>query len=453
MTSPESPSFHQDNPLQSEGIARQDTIKKFPRPSHTATTWPSRSSHTATKGPSLSSRSSRRPLPRTANISEIVAIASAVASEALSRATASVESIGRAMVAPDTASIVISAIASTVGDDSSPEQQSSGVYRITNEADARQQVKLNGTDPVVFFVERIKKGINRGHRRLAQKIGIGLYLISLCHIAGFLVVSILYPGAGEDVLTVLLTHACSVVSLLLQILLVLARKRAPIIWLHYVTHSLNAAISSVNNMVGGNTTTALYYLLWVVALFPAGGFMLNRFLKNVRRNIGQGTRDDVARAAIIAFCAAAAPILYFFMNGFSCLLFIDATHCGTRIYVDATSIFALGVNAGVAVMLKLQPLTLKQIINLDIPRSQLIGFIGAGALVMIVLAVHSQNETFQRAPSVVRLMTMLASPCMLVVMVSRLSTPQPCVFVTVVAFSLILSHSPAGVNVAWGSVS
>lgn len=256
-----------------------------------------------------------------------------------------------------------------------------------------------------------------GHTWLAKRLGLCLLVISVLHVAVAIVVGI--RGMG-GLLCLKMTAGLSKSAFLLHTGLTLPSQARFLLCSHYVVLVIDGVVRGVFSIIWEEYSWAVYHLVgWCLCFYPLGGWGLQRFIGAVQA-LDQTTRDKGANSAIIAFTGCSLPILYFALNGLLCVGFSSdpGQYCDTRVSVNYTAIVALVANAMVFFLLTLQPVALEQITALDLSRPQFIGFCFLCILLLVALALHSQNETFAPEPPAIGIVAQVSDICLLLFLVS-----------------------------------
>ena len=279
---------------------------------------------------------------------------------------------------------------------------------------------LGATARAMVVVSRLRGIVRAGHQRLAKRIGFGLSLCSVVHDVTHTIVFSMGVGGSGGRLCCEMTKVVSFSAFLLHIWLALSydRRDRRLLWAHYTLLVVDRIISALFDQMRGRTMWAVACSLsaWTVVFVPLLGGGLHRLIRT-SQNLGAATTDAAVQSAIVAFASSAIPILYFALNGLLCVGFSDLPaqdYCGTRISVNRTAIFALLGNAMTFVTLKIQPVSLDQVIQLDISAPQLVAFSFHGILLLFALVLHSQNETFAPATSAVEMVDKMAGLCLVI---------------------------------------
>ena len=285
-------------------------------------------------------------------------------------------------------------------------------------AEAEHQFSIGALTLASKAVARVRARIRHGHHVLARRFGIGLVVISALHVAMLVFVSM--RGSGGRLSTTI-TLAASVSTFIFHVGITLPYDDARLLWVHYGTFAGETIIRGIVGIARGDYSQGVYYLFgWCVILYPLGARGLQRFLRVVRQ-FDAKTRHHISQSALFAFAAGVPPVLYFCMNGVLCLSFSDdpGQTCGTRVFVNCVTIFALVGNAMMVVMLTIQPISLKQVTHMSIPPLQLAALGLLGLLLMLALVLYSQNEHFGPTTPTVIHMSNASAPCLMLSLIAH----------------------------------
>jgi hypothetical protein len=101
------------------------------------------------------------------------------------------------------------------------------------------------------------------------------------------------------------------------------------------------------------------------------------------------------------------------------LAFESEAHCAVRVIVNYSAIIAIVGNAMVFSSLAVLPVSLKQVVNLDLPTPQLLAFCFYGTLLGMALALHGQNENFNGSVNpAAQYIDRTMAPCLILLVVS-----------------------------------
>ena len=265
------------------------------------------------------------------------------------------------------------------------------------------------------MIARLRSRVRRSHSVLAKRIGTGLMACSVAHNVTLTVVYAM--GQGE--LRTVMTLALSLASFLLHLALALAYVELHIqCGVHFGLLVVDALIRGMVNLARGELAWAAYSLgLWGFVLYPLGAWGLYRTLR-ATQNLNRAMRDAISHSAIVAFASSSMPIIYFCLNGLLCVAFKGDRFCAVRIRVNYAAILALLSNAMLFMLLTLQPVSLKQMTHLDLPTSQLGAFGFHGIVLLLALALHSQNENFGPVTPAIEYTYLAVAPCLILFMIS-----------------------------------
>ena len=278
------------------------------------------------------------------------------------------------------------------------------------------QSSLGVSVMAIRAVTRLQMGVRRSHLQLARRLGIGFIACTIIHNATLVILFISEVGGGG--LYAEMTHAISISAFMFHIALALPYcDMRGLLYFHYGLVAINSAIRGGFDVFRGKHISALWNLVWLLCLYPIGGWGLKQFLRTVHEELRATTMDAVSHSAVVSFTVSAMPIIYFFLNAMSCFEMsteqLRDEYCAVRIYVNRTAIFTILGSAVSCVMLTIQPLSLVQITRVDIPILQLCAFGFHGLLLLLAIAIHSQNEMFGTVMPAVAYMYQGVAPCFL----------------------------------------
>ena len=305
-----------------------------------------------------------------------------------------------------------------IDDDATSEKQATlPVVKEYDDGEARLRLNLAGVTRIHLFVARVRLRVQQGHERLALRIGVSLYLVTLAHIVS-IAHRIIISGASSNDASLLtyISNSLSVVALLLHLGCTLSHGKTKLLRAHFSTHATGAVIAGASNLMRGDTYTALYHLVfWAFFFYPFIGYASLKFFN--RLHITNGIRDEASAAAVSTFICVSTPILYFTLNSYLCLAYKESLAidvCSTRVIMNSATVIALGFNGLGVIFLTIRPVTLIQIMHISLPRGQLVAFGSSIALLLLVTALHSQNERFAPATANFVFMYRLTYPCVLI---------------------------------------
>ena len=278
---------------------------------------------------------------------------------------------------------------------------------------------------VTQFPARLRLRVHKGHQLIAKRLGVALMICTSAHLVtltSIRVVLMIHSDAAErdegEELYIEMTSIISVAALVLHGALALECDKPLRIAAHFSLLAMEAAIEGVFAALQGDIAWATYNLIgWCAILYPLGGWGLHQFLC-VAQQLDAGTKESFLRNTLVAFMVSTMPILYLFINGILCISFEGGSHCAVRTKINCSAMLALVGNAVMFLMVALQPVTLKQVTHLDIPPTQLVAFGFHGAVLLLALALHSQNENFGPVSRAVGLIYRAAAPLFLFFLVS-----------------------------------
>ena len=313
-----------------------------------------------------------------------------------------------------------------MGDGTAPEEVASPVTvtspvmvdesseRTTLEVDdgarSDRQLTLGAAAMSLGALARLRAGVRRGHATLAKRLGMALAVCSVVHDMTLIVVQINEQGE----LYAKMTLALSISAFVLQIALALAHDSMRVrCAAHFGFIVIGTFIRAAFHLARREFGLAAYFfVVWGLVLYPLAGWCLLRLLR-VAHKLDRATKELLSSSAVTAFASSAMPILYFFGNGVLCVAFEGETHCAVRSAVNYTAILAILGNAILFVLLTMRPVSLMQVVHLDIPAVQLAAFGFHGVLLGLALVLHSQNENFGPATPAIEYMEKASDPCLI----------------------------------------
>ena len=300
------------------------------------------------------------------------------------------------------------AVTSPVMVDESSEQET------TLEVDAAtssSRLSLGAAVMALGALTRLRVGVRRVHATLAKRLGIFLMVWSVIHDAALIKVGINEHGA----LYTHLTLALSISAFVLHVALELAHDDSLRVQCtaHFFLLVMDPFIRGAFDLAQRKLSSAAYYLVgWGLILYPLVAWGLHRLLRAAKQ-FDQATKIALSSSTVTVFASSAMPMLYFFCNGVLCIKFKGETHCVVRNAVNYAAILAILSNAVLFILLTLQPVSLTQIVRLDIPPAQLVVFGFHGILLGLALALHSQTENFGPITPAIEYLSAAPNPCFL----------------------------------------
>jgi hypothetical protein len=207
-----------------------------------------------------------------------------------------------------------------------------------------------------------------GGAKLANQIGVVLILCSGVNV--LTVTFVCVDESGE--LYAYMTNALSVSSFLLHVALTLAHDSVRLgCAAHFILLVLPTFINGAFHLARRDFASAAYlFFVWLLLLFPLLGRGLHRLL-SATQQLDRATKDALSRSITIVM-SSSMPVLYFLSNGMLCVAFQSESQCAIRGTVNHATILATVGNAILLIMLTLQPVSLKQMVRLDIPAPHLV---------------------------------------------------------------------------------
>ena len=207
-----------------------------------------------------------------------------------------------------------------------------------------------------------------GGAKLANHMGVVLILCSGVNVLTVTLVCV--DESGE--LYAYMTNALSVSSFLLHVALTLAHDSVrPGCAAHFILLVLPTFINGAFHLARRDFASAAYlFFVWLLLLFPLLGRGLHRLL-SATQQLDRATKDALSRSITIVM-SSSMPVLYFLSNGMLCIAFQSESQCAIRGTVNHATILATVGNAILLIMLTLQPVSLKQMVSLDIPAPHLV---------------------------------------------------------------------------------
>ena len=275
----------------------------------------------------------------------------------------------------------------------------------------------HGGTCVVRFVARVRARVRRGHERTAKKIGVLLCVCSLGNLGVSIVVAVTNEQRGA--LLQDLSANVSLVALLMHAGLILGHMQSPIFWIHYWMYACDSLVFGTMYAMRRDIASTTYQAAWAFVFMPLGACATQQFLEFVRR-LPASAKDRVAKAGVSAFTGALGMVAYICLSGLSCLWYVDNSrdYCSTRVYVCGTEMLFLGTSAILAIFLSVQPVSLKQATFLHVSPSQMVGFCSYACLLLLSLAMYSQNERFAPRTPLMVLIARASSVCVLTLVVA-----------------------------------
>ena len=256
---------------------------------------------------------------------------------------------------------------------------------------------------------RLRESHRLNHALLAKRLGV---ILICCTCVNALTVTIVRVNDHGD-LYAMMSGAFSTSAFGLHIALTLAHDRMRLgCAAHFGFFVLPTVINGVFRLARRNFASAVYSFFWLLLLFPLVGWGLHRLLRATQQ-LDQAKRDTLSQKSTTVVVSSGTPIIYFIFNGILCVAFENESYCATRVTVNHAAIFAVLGNALMFVLLTLQPISLKQVMELDIPPPQLVAFCFHGLLLSLALSLHSQSERFDSFTPAVESMHYAVSPCLL----------------------------------------
>ena len=260
----------------------------------------------------------------------------------------------------------------------------------------------------VEAVARLRRDLRLSHALLAKRLGVVLISCSCFNVLTVIVVRV--NDHGE--LYHYMTGAFSISAFVLHVALNLAHGSMRLgCAAHFGLLVLPTVINGVFCLARRDFASAVYSFLWLLFLFPLLGWGLHRLLR-AALELEQTRKDTLSQRTTTVVVSSGMPIIYFLTNGLLCVAFENESHCATRVTVNYAAILAVLGNSVLFVLLTLQPASLKQVIELDIPPRQLVAVCFHGLLLSLALALHSQNESFGPVTPAVEYMGNGAGPCL-----------------------------------------
>ena len=262
---------------------------------------------------------------------------------------------------------------------------------------------------------RLRMGIRHGYEYFAKRLGVVLTIISGVH--NLTLVFVLTTGHGVSYTP--MTNAISSSAFVLHAGLTLAHSNMYLrCTAHFCLIVMDAFIRGAFDLARRDYASAAYLFIgWGLIMYPLAGWGLREVLRAALK-LDRATKDVLSRSTIIVFMTCAVPMVYCFSNGLLCIAFVNDKYCAVRTMVNHVTILALLGNAIIFILLKVQPISLKQVTHLDIAAPELLVICLHGILLGLALALHSQNESFGRVAPAVTYMDRSADPCLILVMVA-----------------------------------
>ena len=278
-----------------------------------------------------------------------------------------------------------------------------------------RQLSLGAAAMSLGALARLRAGVRRGHATLAKRLGMALAVCSVVHDVTLIVVQINEQGE----LYAKMTLALSISAFVLQIALALAHDSMRVqCAAHFGFIVIEAFIRAAFHLARREFGLAAYFFVgWGLVLYPLAGWCLLRLLR-VAHKLDRATKELLSSSTVTAFASSAMPILFFFGNGVLCVAFEGETHCDVRSAVNKVAILAILGNAILFILLTMRPVSLMQVVHLDIPAVQLVAFGFHGVLLGLALVLHSQNENFGPATPAIECMEKASDPCLIFLMIA-----------------------------------
>ena len=271
-------------------------------------------------------------------------------------------------------------------------------------------VPLKSFANVVWFVvlcQHLSRRIHANLGRVAKRFGVALCAYSVCEAS---VHTYLLFAGDEDSLSLLLAgyaaFPLSVAALAAHISMTLPYPRAQWLWVHLSSHAGRAAANGYHSAKMGDAIGATYSgIVWPL-LFCFVGVTLRGLRNRVQDTVGPVLSSRAASVGLVGAVLGFPPLLYLSFNSAACLLFAESPRetCGSRIEVNYALTSTLVFTGFLPVLLVFEPLSLDQIMRLELPRSHLVA--GAFGIVSFVCAVSLASTHERFAPATMAILNL-----------------------------------------------
>ena len=248
----------------------------------------------------------------------------------------------------------------------------------------------------VLFLVRVRHRIHVELGRVTKRFGLALCAFSVACTTVKIWLLIARGQDDADIATTLLFPlSCAAFVAHLSMTLPYLRTRAKVNF-HICVLAISTAVTGLHRAVLGEWLGALYYGVGGPLLYACIARAV-RTLRYALRKLSLGQRSRASSVGLMSLVRGLPPVLYLAANSGACLLFTDSPRdtCGTRLETNYAVSLVLIVAGFVPVLLTPEPVSLQQVVNLELPRSHLVAASFGACSFLCVAALAGTRERFE----------------------------------------------------------